>query len=282
MKARLVPVFFQSGIDEEFRAQLANLATLLRGRGGHPGTRSPGCTPARGRRRPLPAAGRRRLQAARAAEGHPASVPGHDLGVRDRGHVGLGDREPPQGGGGAGVHAVHARSGEGRLPRARPPGARSRARPSSCSRTTRARACRPPSSSGSTGGSRPAPIASSRSSGVRIEKRSFKALGAPGQAAARRRRRRAAARPPLPDRRLQPGPARRGQVLPRHPGRDRRGRQGRRRGHQLPERVLPLRLHPLPGLELALRGHRSPLGLRGRHHVAPHRVHPPRSRSAAT
>lgn len=29
MKARLVPVYFQSGIDAEFRAQLANLATLL-------------------------------------------------------------------------------------------------------------------------------------------------------------------------------------------------------------------------------------------------------------
>lgn len=29
MKARLVPVFFQSGMDEEFRSQLANLATLL-------------------------------------------------------------------------------------------------------------------------------------------------------------------------------------------------------------------------------------------------------------
>jgi hypothetical protein len=29
MKARLVPVYFQSGMDDEFRAQLANLATLL-------------------------------------------------------------------------------------------------------------------------------------------------------------------------------------------------------------------------------------------------------------
>ena len=31
MKARLVPVTFQSGVDDEYRAQLANLASLLAG-----------------------------------------------------------------------------------------------------------------------------------------------------------------------------------------------------------------------------------------------------------